>query len=122
MTLSVSSCVENKTRFLKPSMSSKAEVLDVVVIVEYKIPLIEHDKTSTGQTITAEEIATLPTRNVNSIASTTAGVYQADEGDGLNIKGTRTTGTFNSRKRLKPAGLVSMTVSAPLALIVSASS
>jgi hypothetical protein len=51
--------------------------------------LIERDNNTAGGTLTAEEIVKLPTRNINSLVSTTAGVYQADEGDGLVVKGSR---------------------------------
>lgn len=71
---------------------SKGIVLDDVVI--YGIPLIEAGKTSTGATLTREDILAAPTRNISSIASTTAGVYQSDEGDGLNVKGQRDDGTL----------------------------
>lgn len=67
--------------------------LDEVEIVEYKIPLIDKDDVSTKQTISAEQIKSMPTRSISSIASTTAGVYQEDEKSGLNVKGSRTDGT-----------------------------
>ena len=68
-------------------------VLGGVEIVEYRVPLIDKDDVSTKQTISQEQIKALPTRNVQSIASTTAGVYQGDEGGGLNIKGGREDAT-----------------------------
>lgn len=60
-------------------------------VVEYDVPLIEDYQ---GRTITKEEIYALPTRNVNSVAATTAGVTQADEGDGINVRGSRGDATF----------------------------
>ena len=59
-----------------------------VKIIEYKKPLLDKDNLS-GETKTAEEIVALPTRSINSVAATTAGIYQRDEGDGLNIRGSR---------------------------------
>ena len=59
-----------------------------VQIIEYKKPLLDKDNLS-GETKTAEEIVALPTRNVTSIAATTAGVYQQDEGSSVNIRGSR---------------------------------
>lgn len=85
--------IADKTTFLDIPMGSESEVLDEIVIVEYKVPLIEKDKTSTGNTVTKEDIENLPTRNVNSIASTSAGVYQSDEGGSINIKGSRSNAT-----------------------------
>jgi len=85
--------VADKTTFLDIKMGTESELLDEIVIVEYKVPLIEQDKTSTGSTVTKEDIENLPTRNVNSIASTSAGVYQSDEGGSVNIKGSRSDAT-----------------------------
>ena len=59
-----------------------------VKIIEYKKPLLDKDNLS-GETKTAEEIVALPTRNVASVAATTAGIYQRDEGDGVNVRGSR---------------------------------
>ena len=59
-----------------------------VKIIEYKKPLLDKDNLS-GETKTAEEIVALPTRSVASVAATTAGIYQRDEGEGVNIRGSR---------------------------------
>jgi outer membrane receptor protein involved in Fe transport len=60
-------------------------------VVAYDVPLIDDYQ---GKTVTKEEIYALPTRNVNSVAATTAGVTQSDEGDGINIRGSRGDATF----------------------------
>jgi outer membrane receptor protein involved in Fe transport len=59
-----------------------------VKIIAYKKPLLDQDNLS-GETKTAEEIVALPTRSIASVAATTAGIYQRDEGDGVNIRGSR---------------------------------
>ena len=53
----------------------------------------QSNQTTTGTTVTKEDIAHLPTKNVQSIASTTSGVYQANEGGALNVKGSRAEAT-----------------------------
>jgi outer membrane receptor protein involved in Fe transport len=63
-----------------------------VKIIAYKKPLLDKDNLS-GETKTAEEIVALPTRSVASVAATTAGIYQKDEGDGVNIRGSRGNAT-----------------------------
>ncbi len=63
-----------------------------VKIIAYKKPLLDKDNLS-GETKTAEEIVALPTRSVSSVAATTAGIYQRDEGDGVNIRGSRGNAT-----------------------------
>jgi len=66
--------------------------LGLVEIVEYKAPLFQKDNTSGGRTVTSEEIAKMPTRNVNAIAAASAGVSVIDGGD-ANIKGSRANAT-----------------------------
>ncbi|NJB84812.1 outer membrane receptor for ferrienterochelin and colicin [Lewinella marina] len=67
--------------------------LDVVVVTDYEVPLIEVDNTTSGQTITASEIQRLPTRNINQLASITAGAASADEGSAITIRGSRSNAT-----------------------------
>ena len=55
------------------------------------MPLIDPDKS--GAVKTKEQITALPTRNVQSVAATTAGIYQSDEGEALNIRGSRSSST-----------------------------
>lgn len=78
--------------FLNQTMSDGSVTIDAVTITAYKVPLIEQDKTSGGQTLTSDQIKNLPTRSVNAIVATTAGTTSIDGGD-INIKGSRTTGT-----------------------------
>jgi hypothetical protein len=66
--------------------------LGEVKIIAYKKPLLDQDNLS-GETKTSEEIVALPTRSVASVAATTAGIYQQDEGDGVNIRGSRSDAT-----------------------------
>ena len=66
--------------------------LGEIRIIEYKKPLLDQDNLS-GETKTAEEIVALPTRSVASVASTTAGIYQKDEGDAVNMRGSRENAT-----------------------------
>lgn len=63
-----------------------------VEVVEWTKPLIDPD-TKSGGTVTAQEYQNMATKNINSVASTTAGVYQKDEGGALNVRGARSAGT-----------------------------
>ena len=81
----------NKITFQDLKMSSGIQKGEVV-IVEYKKPLIDQDNI-TGTTKTAEEIVALPTRSVASVAATTAGIYQEDEGEAINVRGSRDNAT-----------------------------
>ena len=68
-------------------------LLEDIVITEYKAPLIEIDNTTSGGTVTAEKIASLPTKSVNAIAASTAGVSSQD-GGAVSIRGGRTNSTM----------------------------
>ncbi|MEM9261830.1 MAG: carboxypeptidase regulatory-like domain-containing protein, partial [Bacteroidota bacterium] len=83
-----------QTNFADVEVSSNGGVaLDVVVVTGFKVPLIEQDNTTSGQTVTSEQIRNLPTRNINQIASITAGAASADEGGAINIRGSRSNAT-----------------------------
>ncbi|MEY2905424.1 MAG: hypothetical protein RJA52_1440, partial [Bacteroidota bacterium] len=81
----------NKLDFLMTSEGGL--VLDEVVVKEYKIPLVEKDNTTSGAVITSEQIRTLPTRNINALAATSAGIASSDEGGALNVRGSRSNAT-----------------------------
>ncbi len=78
---------------LNQLVKPESKVIDAVEIVAYKVPLIDKESNSTKTTISADEIKSLPTRNIQSIASTSAGVFQEDEGSALSIKGSRESST-----------------------------
>ncbi len=71
---------------------SNSNVLNEIEIVGYRVPLIEQDQTSSGQTLTSDQIKNLPTRNLNTIVATTVGASSIDGGE-VNIKGARSNGT-----------------------------
>ena len=66
-------------------------VLDEVVVVDYKVPLVEQDQTSSGTTLSSEDVQNIATRSVNQIAATGAGAYSGS--DGVNFRGSRDEGT-----------------------------
>ena len=84
---------KGKALKLDGSISSGITIELGVEVVGYKAPLIEQDNTSQGYTVTSEEIKALPTRSINSIAATTAGVASSDDGSGLNFRGSRQDAT-----------------------------
>jgi hypothetical protein len=67
--------------------------LDEVVVIEYKEPLFEKDQTTSGGIVTSDEIRQLPTRNINALAATTAGLASSDEGGAINVRGSRSNET-----------------------------
>ncbi len=64
-------------------------VLGEIIVREFKVPLIDKDNTTSGQTITSKEIRNLPTKNISALASTAAGLSQVDEGDDVTVRGSR---------------------------------
>jgi hypothetical protein len=74
--------------------SSGSENLDEFVVIEYEVPLISKDQTSSGGTVTAEDIKKMPGRSAASIAATVGGVYSKDDGTtNMNVRGSRSSGT-----------------------------
>jgi hypothetical protein len=71
---------------------SSGSQLNEVLISDYKVPLIEQDNTSSGQTLTEDQIKALPKRNVKTIEATTVGASSVDGGE-VNVKGARANGT-----------------------------
>ncbi|MBA2611696.1 MAG: TonB-dependent receptor plug domain-containing protein [Bacteroidetes bacterium] len=84
---------DGKTAYITIGLSNGEGVkLDEVEVVTYQVPLIDPD-TKSGQTVTREDYQNLATKDVNSVAATTAGVYQADEGKEVNVRGGRSGNT-----------------------------
>lgn len=80
---------EGKTAYVTiPLASGDGVNLDQVDVIAYQVPLIDPD-TKSGATVTREDYQNLATKDINSVAATTAGVYQADEGRAINIRGGR---------------------------------
>jgi len=82
----------DQIRFYNVELSSTAETLDVVEIIDYKVPLIDKDATASGATITAEEISKMPNRNANAVATTVGGVFSED-GERGSVRGARSDAT-----------------------------
>lgn len=82
-----------KTNRVNFQLSDDAVLLDLgVEIKAYKVPLIEIDNTTQGSTVTAEKIRALPTKQVNAIAATSAGISSRDGGD-ISVRGSRSNET-----------------------------
>jgi hypothetical protein len=84
---------EGKTAYVNLGLATGAGVnLETIDIITYQVPLIDPD-TKSGQTVTREDYQNLATKDINSVAATTAGVYQADEGGSINVRGGRSDNT-----------------------------
>ncbi|MGB0929698.1 MAG: carboxypeptidase regulatory-like domain-containing protein [Chitinophagales bacterium] len=82
----------DKTTFLDVQLSVGTEILDAIEVVEYRVPLMEADRTTTGSVVTSEEIRSMPTRDVSSIAGKAAGVYSGSDSGEFLIRGSASGG------------------------------
>ena len=80
----------NKITFRDVQLSEGIDIEEVVIKDEK--PLLDPDNLG-GKTVTSEEIRSMPTRSVTSVAATAAGVYQSDEGSSVNVRGSRSEAT-----------------------------
>jgi outer membrane receptor protein involved in Fe transport len=81
-----------KSNILDIQMESS--VLNTVIISGYRNPPIDLDNTTVNKALTGKEVAAMPTKNLESVASAAAGVGQADEGRGITVRGSRDDGNL----------------------------
>jgi len=86
---------KDKITFLDISMEENTNTLEALEVVDYKVPLISRDETSTMTTFSSQDIARMPGRSAESVTATLGGVSfrggRDDEGsteyvDGVKIK------------------------------------
>lgn len=82
----------NQITFEDFEMESTIDELPEIEIVDYKVPLINKDKTSGGGTFTSDDLNRMPNRNANATATTIGGVFSAD-GERGSVRGNRTDPT-----------------------------
>jgi outer membrane receptor protein involved in Fe transport len=102
----------NKDRFLNIQMKTSATTLDAVEIVAFEVPLIDKDQTSTGATMTSEEISQMPGRSAESVAVTVGGVSSDENGNMGGIRGGRSGGTATYIDGIRVIGSTSLPKSA----------
>ncbi len=82
----------DKITFFDVEMESTTASLDAVYCIAYKVPLISRDRTSTSGFVSISEIAKMPNRSADAIATTVGGVFSAD-GERGSVRGQRSEGT-----------------------------
>ncbi len=108
----------DKTTFQDLMISATTIELGGVEIIEYKAPLFGKDDVQRGATLTREDIQAAPTRDVKSVAAQAASVFQKDEGDDLNVRGSRSDATdyyvdgirIRGSQKLPQSGIEQVTV------------
>jgi hypothetical protein len=89
-------------------LGQSAEMLDVVEVITYAVPLIDKDGGASGGTVTREDISKMPTRDATGIASTVGGVYSSEGGGGLSIRGARSEDSYYYIDGIKVRGSSSL--------------
>jgi len=92
-------------------VSLEATVIDIkeFEVIQYTVPLISKDNTSSGQTVTREEIKRMPGRSAVSVVATVGGVYSRDDGSGnINIRGARSDANYYFIDGMKVRGTPSV--------------
>ena len=93
-------------------MGNSPEMLDVVEVIHYEVPLINKDGGASGATVTRDDISKMPTRSATGIAQTVGGVYSSEGSSGLSIRGTRSDATYYYIDGIKVRGSSSLPKSA----------
>jgi len=78
----------DKMTFNNVEMEPTATTLETFTVVDYKVPLINRDQTSSGATLTSEDISRMPGRSAESVAATMGGVQSVDGTMG-SVRGAR---------------------------------
>jgi outer membrane receptor protein involved in Fe transport len=85
--------IVEKITFQNIELEAQTTTLKEVEVVEYKVPLISKDQTTSGGTVTSDEISKMANRTTNAIATTVGGVQTDANGNITSIRGQRQSGT-----------------------------
>ena len=83
----------DKIQFQDVQLEVQTETLKEVEVVEYKVPLISKDQTTSVGTVTSEEIAKMANRSADAVATTVGGVGTDANGNITSLRGQRSSGT-----------------------------
>ncbi len=100
-----------KITFQDFKISPSIQQLQEVEVKDYKVPLISKDQTSSGASATTEEIAKMPGRSAESVATTVGGVY-SERGEVGSIRGARSEATVYYIDGVKVTGTSALPKSA----------
>ncbi len=93
---------------------SEGVMMDAAEIIDYKVPMIESDYTTSGAAISKKSKMTLPTRDISGISTSISGI---SAGSDLSIRGSR-----SDAKRLYTTEGISTSSTAPRAAVFERSS
>ncbi len=94
-------------------LSVTSEMLDVVEVVHYEVPLIDKDGGASGATVTRDDISKMAARSASGVAKTVGGVQSTEDGgEGVSIRGARNGSTYYYIDGIKVRGSSSLPKSA----------
>ncbi len=74
--------------------------LEEIIVTSYKVPLISPDNTTQGSTVRSNEIQNFATKNIESVASSTAGLSQSGKNKEVTVRGSH-----NNRHNISVDGI-----------------
>jgi len=83
----------DKITFQDLQLEVSTTTLQEIEVVEYKVPLISKDQTTSGGTVTSEEISKMANKSASAVATTVGGVTTDANGGISSMRGARTSGT-----------------------------
>ncbi len=83
----------DKITFQDLELETSTTTLQEIEVVEYKVPLISKDQTTSGGTVTSEEISKMANKSATAVATTVGGVTTDANGGISSMRGARTSGT-----------------------------
>jgi outer membrane receptor protein involved in Fe transport len=83
----------DKITFQNLELETSTTTLSEIEVVEYKVPLISKDQTTSGGTVTSEEISKMANKSASAVATTVGGVTTDANGGISSMRGARTSGT-----------------------------
>lgn len=83
----------DKITFQNLELEASTTTLNEIEVVDYKVPLISKDQTTSGGTVTSEEISKMANKSASAVATTVGGVTTDANGNITSMRGQRESGT-----------------------------
>ena len=83
----------DKITFQNLELEASTTTLNEIEVVDYKVPLISKDQTTSGGTVTSEEISKMANKSASAVATTVGGVTTDANGNITSMRGQRSSGT-----------------------------
>jgi hypothetical protein len=85
--------IVDKITFQNVELDVQSTNLQEIEVIDYKVPLISADQTTSGGTVTSDEISKMANRSATAVATTVGGVTTDANGNITSMRGQRSSGT-----------------------------